>query len=523
MKKLIWGFALLVAVCCGVWLAVLWRWQATGHDMTAEDFAIYLVLLPLIVFGLVLALRWAWRGAGARQAARAAAAATGAAAAGGGAASGAAAGNGTARAVGNEEAQRHATAQLLSAHLLCAGGDSPQALLEAGGAGKPLPKLDRLLQNAEGLPVMSARISELALDELKASLPPLQTRLQARLRSGAATAPADSGAAPAAPPLPPDHVQRALAALQVPLLQALQSLRPWEDRFTDAVQPSMIRVLLSCPAWWTDAERQLAEAWARLLLAPEEAGTGDEDGEDAARHDVQAIAAQRFAIDCRALGPVELWAEADRRLQMLRRDRRPDVLLLAACHSDLSDEAIALLESQRRLFLPGQQPKGQIPGEAAAVLVLAPADWPAAPDADKPPVHLHRPALMKRDKAIEAGGSVSSEVLAEVLATALSAARLPTDQVAAVVCDADQHTPRGTELFGATLKALPHLDPAEQLCMTGSITGHGEAGALMVVATAAARAQADQKPCLGLALGDSHWRLALLARPHAAQAAPAAS
>lgn len=502
MKKIVWGLALLVAVCCAVWLAVLWRWQATGHDMTAEDFAIYLVLLPLVVFSLVLALRWAWRGAESRQAARAAAAA---AALAEGASAGASSSRAAGGASGSEEAQRHATAQLLSAHLLCAGGDSPQALLEAGGAGKPLPKLDRLLQNAEGLPVMSARISELALDELKAQLPQLQARLRRRT-----SAPADMEAP--ASPLPPDHVQRALAALQTPLRQAMQSLQPWQDRFTEADHPSVLRLLLSCPAWWTDAERELAEAWARLLLTPDQ----NEDEEQGG----QAAAALRLSAECRALGPVELWAEADRRLQMLRRDKRADVLLLAACHSDLSAEAIALLESQRRLFSPGQQPKGQIPSEAAAVLVLAPADWPAAPEADKPPIHLHRPALMKRDKAIEAAGSVSSQVLGEVLSIALAAARLSTDQVAAVVCDADQHTPRGTELFGTTLKALPHLDPADHLCMTGSITGHGEAGALMVVAAAAARAQADQRPCLGLALGDSHWRLALLARPPA-QAAQA--
>ena len=462
MTALIRGVALLIAVCCAVWLGVLWRWRATGHDMTAEDFAIYLVLLPLVVFGFVLALRWAWRGAAARQAAAAAgptAASTGAAPAG--------------QTTGTEEAQRHATAQLLSAHLLCACADSPQALLAASQVGQPLPGLDATLQNAEGLPVMSARIRDLALDSWQAGLPPQHA-------------------------VPPEHVQRALAALRAPLRQALQSLQPWHPRFADPTLFSMVRVLLACPAWWTEAERLLAQAWVQQVLTAEGASP---------------IAPARFAVEGCALGAVELWAEADRRLQALRRDKRPDVLLLAACHSDLSDEAIALLESQRRLFSPGRHPKGLIPSEAAAVLVLAAADWPAAPDTTQPPVRLHRPAMGKRDKSIEAAGSVSSQVLADVLASALGAAQLPLDQVAAVVCDADQHTPRGTELFGTTLKALPHLDPAEHLCMTGGVAGHGEAGALMVVATAAARALADQRPCLGLALGDAHWRLALLARP----------
>ncbi|HSW04154.1 hypothetical protein [Aquabacterium sp.] len=487
MKNLIRGAALLVAVCCAVWLAVLWRWRATGHDMTAEDFVIYLLLLPLVVFGFVLALRWAWRGAVAQQAAAAASPAAA------GASPGAAA---PGQAVAAEEAQRHATAQLLCAHLLCACADSPQALLAAGQSGQPLPGLDASLQNAEGLPVMSARIPDLPVDAMRAALTSLQRSVRRAGRDAGAVPLTLDDDAPMEPPA--EHLQRALAALQAPLMQALQSLQPWHERFADPTNISLLRVLLACPAWWSEGDSALAEAWLRQLLA-DEGSSG--------------IAPARFVIDCQALGSVELWAEADRRLHSLNRDKRRDLLLLAACHSDLSDDAIAMLESQRRLFSPGQHPKGLIPSEAAAVLVLAPPDWPAAPDAATPPVQLHRPAVMKRDKSIEAAGSVSSQVLAEVLAAALGAAQLQVAEVAAVVCDADQHTPRGTELFGTTLKVLPHLDPAEHLCMTGGVAGHGEAGALMVVATAAVRALADQKPCLGLALGDSHWRLALLARP----------
>ena len=443
----------------------------------------YLLLLPLVVFGFVLAMRWAWRGAVARQGAGAGSTAAGAA---------------PAEASAAEEAQRHATAQLLCAHLLCACADSPQALLAAGQSGQPLPGLDASLQNAEGLPVMSARIRDLPLDNVKATLIALQRdALPADPLADAAPLVADGETARETSA---EHLERALAALKAPLEQALQSLQPWQARFNDPALDSYLRVLLACPAWWPERDRALAEAWLRRLLADE--GTSH-------------IPSARIVIECKALGSVDLWAEADRRLQGLNRDKRQDLLLLAACHSDLSGEAIARLESQRRLFSPVQHPKGLIPSEAAAVLVLAPPDWPAADDAATPPIQLHRPAVMKRDKSIEATGSVSSQVLAEVLAAAVGAARLPAADVAAVVCDADQHTSRGTELFGTTLKALPHLDPAEHLCMTGGVAGHGEAGALMVVATAAVRAQADKKPCLGLALGDSHWRLALLARPPA--------
>ncbi len=470
------GLALLVAVCCGVWLAVLWRWQARGQEVTAADLAIYLGLLPLLVFGFVLALRWAWRGAGDRQAAREAAVASPAAPA-------------TATpAADSEEALRHARLQLLGAGLLCACADSPAALLAAGQTGQPLPGLDKTLCNAEGLPVMSLRIADLPL--------PALAELQAPLLQ-----PADGRP----PTEPAEHVQRAVAALIGPLTQAVQALQPWQALFHDERQPLAPGLLLAWPAWWREAEQALATATVRALLA------------SAPLAAIVPPACWQVDVppsaDTEARG-IALWAEADRHLLRLQRAARPAPLLIAAAHSELSDEAIARLEQQRRLFSASTQPKGLMPGEAAAALVLAPAHWPAAADATLPaPVQLHRPALRLRDRSIEAPGSVSSQVLDDALQHALAAARLPAAEVAAVVADADNHSARATELFGTLLKTLPQIDPAEHLSMTGAVAGHGEAGALMVVACAAARVQAEPKPCLALSLGDRQARLALLLRP----------
>lgn len=478
MRAVLHGAALLVGVCCLTWLAVLWRWQATARQVTPADFGLYLVLLPVLVFGFALALRWAWRGAAERQAAAAAAPATAPAAR-------------QAAAAGVDEAERHLTLQLLAAAVNSAAGTAPAALLEAGRARQPLPRVDATLRNAEGLPVMSARVADLDTSATAEALAVLQRQ----------AAPEGDDALP-----PPEHLLRALALLAAPLSQALQALLPWHEQLASPQAPSRLQVIAAWPAWWREADRTLATAWLRQALSAEPA---------------LALAADRFSLDARALNAVELWIEADRCLQRLRREKRPDLLLLAAAHSDLSDEAIATLEMQRRLFTAGSHPKGLIPSEAAAALVLAPAGWPAPPDAP-PPVHLHRAAVAQRDKSIEAPGSVSSQVLGEALAAALAAARLPADQVAAVVADADQHTPRGTELFGLTLKALPQIDPAEQLCLTGGVAGHGEAGALMAVAAAAAQVQAEPKPCVALALGDSHWRMAVVVRP-APPDAPAAA
>ena len=74
MKSLLKGAALFVAVACLVWIIVLWRWRATQRDMDSGDIVLYLAILPIVVFGLVLAARWAVGGALRKQDAKAAAA-----------------------------------------------------------------------------------------------------------------------------------------------------------------------------------------------------------------------------------------------------------------------------------------------------------------------------------------------------------------------------------------------------------------------------------------------------------------
>jgi hypothetical protein len=296
---------------------------------------------------------------------------------------------------------------------------------------------------------------------------------------------------------------RALAALAAPLRKTLQGLEPWWPLFDpEQQQPKQpergVELLLGWPVTWPATDRALADAWVRAQLDTASLGP---------------IAPESVRIDSLATGGVELWMEAQRRLKEQRREGRQRVLLLASAQSDLSEAAVAALARERRLFTPSRHPKGLMPAEGAAALLLAPHDWPAAPDASDAPVQLHPAAALKRDKSIEAAGSVSSQTLVDALAGAIGLARLEPVNIAKLVCDADRHSQRGTELFGATLKVLPQLDAAEDLCLTAAVAGHGNAGTLMVLAGAAARAAAEKKPCLGLALGDTHWRLAVVAVP----------
>lgn len=484
MTSFIKGVALLVAVACVVWVAVLWRWETTRRAMAVDDIVIYLGLLPLVVFGFVLALRWAWRSAVARQAAAAAAAAPQ-----------------PATAAAATEAER--PMRLLAARALAACGSSVADILAAVQEGQPRPAPDADLRDADGLPVLTARIEDLKVNELTAAIAPLIASVRAQRPEFASL---DM----------PEHALRALAALADPLQQALLDLSPWHellgvesaDRSTPpsakhGTTQSLLRVVVGWPAGWSNFSQAVANEWLRSALST-----------------ATPVPPLRQVVQSLAGPGTALWFEAERLLLAMARDERRDVLLLAACHSDLSNAAVDALEAGQRLFSAQRRPRGVMPGEAAVVLLLAPFEWPADADAESDePALLHRAAIGQRDKSVEAAGRISSSVLADLAQQAITVSRLPPAEIAMLVCDADQHTRRGTELFGVTLELLPHLDAAEDLRLSGALTGDvGAASVLLVVAAAAALARSEGKPCLALALAEPQLRLALVARPQPAAA-----
>lgn len=483
MNRVFRGAALFVALTCAVWVAVLWRWEVTSRDMSTRDIVIYLAVLPVTAFAFVLLLRWASRGAVQRQAAAIAAAAAGAAAPPAGKASAIA------------DAPRHASVQLIAASLACAAGTSAGELQAAAKEGTPRPALDPELRDDEGLPVFTARIA--ALDPAT-STPPLESLIESTraLQSEWAGL------------VPSDHTQRALAALQEPLLQAVAALAPWGACIAEQANPNptrCVQVLIGLPSDWTPFEHELGRVVAAETVAAAEPST---------------IPARCFDVTAHTGDDgEELLLQADRMLQALAGEQRNEPVIVAACDSTIGKEALDALERDGLLFSSSKRPKGRIPGEAAAALVLAGADWPAAASNEQPVPRLHRPVAMRRDKSVDAPGRVGSDIALDTMTRAVTASGLVCDAIGSLVCDADQHTPRGIELHGAALSLLPHLDGAEDIRLLGTVTGRvGAVSALLVVACAAECAKASGKPSLAVTLGDPFARLALVVlpnRPHA--------
>lgn len=269
-------------------------------------------------------------------------------------------------------------------------------------------------------------------------------------------------------------------------------------------------MLLGLPAEWSEFEQEVARALAVGVLEEIPA---------------EELPPRTFVVTVVPGSGEALILQADRLMQTLARDGRDDPVLLAACHSAIGAEAVTALDRQGLLFSSTRAPRGRMPGEGAAALVLAAADWPAAPQSDgPPPPHLHRPALVMRDKAVDAPGRVDATIAMKAMEQAVAASRLAAADVLSLVGDADQHTARSAELHGGALALLPHLDAGEDLRLLATVTGAVDAvGALLVLACAAAQAQATEAPCLALACGDPLARLALVALPGAPKPAEAAA
>jgi hypothetical protein len=488
MSTIFKGLALFVLIAAATWVAVLWHWESSLHDVDGADILLFLAVLPVAAFALVLLLRSGWR------------ATVGPASAPGSAAAAPAAGAATvtgATGVGGE-AERHLGLQCLSAHLHVSGGSHPGELQAALQERRLRPQLDATLRRDNELPVLCGRVADLDVEGVAQAAADLVDGVRAQRAQWAQAE---------VPPV----LWRSLALLAGPIEAALQALEPWADGLAlEAPSPvpglrrepneslPRLRVVLAVPQACEAMSLALAEAW--LAARCRDAGWPAE------RLVVQAATAAHAG---------DLWPRADAMLVAMHRQQRQDLLFLAAAHCEVDEDTVAALEQQGRLFEPERRPRGRMPGEGAAVVVLASPLWPADPQSEAPVV-LHRAALVRRDKPIDAAGRPGHAELQQACEQALVAARVDAGQLAAVAADADQHTARATELFSTVLALAPQLDAGEDVSIHGAALGHtGAAGALVAIALARLQVATLSRPALAISSCDAQARLAWVLRPAA--------
>jgi hypothetical protein len=199
--------------------------------------------------------------------------------------------------------------------------------------------------------------------------------------------------------------------------------------------------------------------------------------------------------------------------RMRERGWNDDMVLLLACESHITEAAVARWQ-RAGLLCTSRQPKGRIPGEAAAGLLLAARDWKPLDDDGRPRAILHRPALAQRPKSIDERGRVDHAMAQAATQAAIAASGLEPRAILALMSDADQSTPRGLGTYATTQALLPHLDVSPGLALAGVVCGHtGAASTLISIALAAERALEADAPCLALSVADPQWRAALVVRP----------
>ncbi len=511
MTRLLKFAALFVAIACLTWIVVITRWRGNGHAVDAGDLVLWLGVLPVVLFLLALAARWAVRGALAAQAARDTAAAAAASTAAAGSGPGGAAGAGAAPQAPGVADASSTPWRLLHAGVHVAAGTDAASLLAALEAGAPRPKPDARLRDRDGLPVMSARIEALGTGPVEEALVALRDAMSPDAVDAETLPTIDASVATAL------AIERRVATRVV---RALAALSPLLDECAPmlAQAPGTVRVLAAWPEDWDDAACALAQRWLDARLVPAQPSPG-------------ATAAPRWLLQAQRRAGAELLDAAARLLDPLQREGRADPVVLVACHSDLDDAALRRLESSQRLFHSARQPRVPMPGEGAALLVLSAAtahpatartgDAHGAENADAhAPASLpvmalvHRAATARRAADIDAPGRVVADDTRALASRALAQAGAAPGSVASLACDADQHTARATELFAVTLDLLPDLDAADDLRLAGTLCGRlGPAAPLVAVALAAARAADSKRPALALSLADAHWRAASLLLP----------
>ncbi|WP_035817468.1 hypothetical protein [Janthinobacterium sp. RA13] len=350
---------------------------------------------------------------------------------------------------------------IVAASLRMPGGATPSELLAAMRSRQCRPALDGQLLDADGYPLLCARVDGID-EELQQQL--LAAWLREHPQAGLASEPF---------PFNPEDL-RALALGAVVLAElvdeALQHALSAGAPASPASALPMLRLHLLMPASWNAAQHQAGDAWLRHL-AREQGWPAQQllpPTEPATRQAAPFALLNQLAGHAAPLQP-------------------PCLSIVLACDSHLGELRVHVLASQEQLF-SASQTNGQIPGEGAAGLLL---DIPgAAPPLDEPvPVLLHRAATGERPQGASQRGAADKNMLADLGRQALAAAGDDAAAgIALVSADTDQRANRMLELMQCAGALLPQLDLGEQVLGVGAACG--QCGAVTTLAALAMARQA---------------------------------
>lgn len=387
------------------------------------------------------------------------------------------------------------------------------------------PQLDKQLRDAQGYPVLAARVESLEAMEMIEWWDGLG--LDPVLPQGREWAERLPEAPARALRLLADVLAESAALLERELSQAAEQLASSSSSSSSSshTAPSgasdpgvreahavatplpMVKVLLAMGPDWDKSDLNPLQSWAGEWL---------QQAAPSLRFSVQLYSAE--SPEGVAGLPEFLWPHAlldPRHLRFsqphIPGDAQEEVWLLASAHSSISQQDVDSLSATGRLYGPKRR-DGWIPGEGAAALALLrhrPEGGTAAFASG-----LQLPVIAEA-VALPAKGAVAADFGEQVVAPLLQACGLPAVKVGRVLSDADQRpeAARGAALLLS--QQFPELSLEEDCAMLGLPSGHvGGVAALAGLVLAAEFAVEEESGALAVVQASSQWRAAALVMPH---------
>lgn len=503
-----------------VWLFTIWRWQTTGYEASNADIVLHLVALPTLLSAALLLALWGVKALRSQAAKPVALTPAKASPANAGAQP------------GTETDAAKATmpyAWVLSeAAVLPVGPDVNSAWSSLQGA-PPRPGLDAELQDLDGMPVFTARVSHVDVpqwldahgDLASAHVSPAGplTCSEPVLRALALLEPVLREALAAVAQLVPDAPVRVpsapLASFGEPdgpgmkaHLSGVAAPVSAADVAAARARAPQLTVRLSLPHAWPALERQAAVDWVR-----------SQSGDLLDWAEATGARGVRWLIEPLDQ-PEALWDEVDRTLVQWSRQAQPELLLMLAVDSGVNEAHVERQQAIGELFTATHQ-NGRVPGEGAAALLLASPHWPGLDELTHAPIKLWQPARTRRDKSADAIGRLGSTALSAALKQACECSQAQAEHLL-VVSDADHRASRTAELFEALQEASPGLDPMTQVTRVGEFCGDlGHARALTAAALACQALRQSDSPEHAVALvahvQSSHERVVVALAPRVSE------
>ncbi|MGY0612455.1 MULTISPECIES: hypothetical protein [unclassified Luteimonas] len=472
MSRLLRFLMWLLLTALVVWVVVIGYWKIVGVRPDVRALVLYLGVLPLGTFAVLALLKHGLANARSKASN---AQADSLEAAGDDAATG-----------GDAPAGEPATPVgiLASAVQLPAGSDVASVL---GAIGTPAaPQLHQKLKDGSGYPVFASWIDDVDTDAV----------MQAFEAAGGKHADIRR--------LPEEQLRA--FGLMLPVTQDLLAEVVAEDWLaaplpsvsggrSTAPPPPRLQASILLPSEWTSAIRELAVAW----FVEEARAAG-------------ILAGQLVAEVIPASGSDEVWRHLSKiALPSSPPSPAPVLHLVLACHSQLGERSVQRLDQAGQL-LSAMRSEGIVPGEGAAGVLLLAADADGG-FALPPKAVLRAHATMRQGVSWQPRTAVQQmeDLFGQVLARAPGAT---SDEVKAMVSDADLRKSRATAVAGFMDRALEHLDPESDCMATGSSCGHaGIVSPLSLIALAAERAAANDQPVLAVAVAEPDQRTIALVSP----------